>query len=174
MGAEMCIRDRCTPLNVRQIVAGQQQAIKELFFGPLMLLVGVEVLLMIVQVAVYSADKEVWSIIVTLVFGGLMIAAFVLDVFAVSRVGMWFGVTSAKPTVALTKTVLLVLVLPLFFAPCCNFMAGGLMLAKSIIFMTWAQSKLDNDFRKAATARYDARPADWLKPASPEPLRMPV
>ena len=104
---------------------------------------------------------------------GFCLVWFVLDLFAVAQVGMWFGLTSQKPTQALTKTVLCVLVLPLLALPCCSFVGPGLMVAKSVIFFTWAQGKLDNEFRRAATERYDlSRGRKWLR-RGPGKLKMP-
>lgn len=162
-----------TPLTVRQIVRGQQQAIKEFFFAPVVFLILMDWLLVLAQIGALGGkmrpSMEAFGI---LLLAGLSVAWFIADLFAVSRVGMWFALTSPKPTVALTKTILGVLVLPLLFAPCCSVMAGGLMLAKSIIFMTWAQSKLDNEFRTAAAGRFESGRADWSKPAPPR-LTMP-
>jgi hypothetical protein len=46
-------------------------------------------------------------------------------------------------------------------------------VAKSVIFFTWAQSKLENEFRRAATERYDLRaPKKWFG-RRPNPLKMP-
>ncbi|HTD68493.1 MAG TPA: hypothetical protein VK846_18380, partial [Candidatus Limnocylindria bacterium] len=106
---------------------------------------------------------------------GFCLVWFVLDLFAVAEVGMWFGLTSSKPTQALTKTVLYVLVLPLLLlaVPCCWGIGPGLMVAKSVIFFTWAQSKLENEFRRAATERYDLpRASKWFR-REPRKLRMP-
>ena len=87
---------------------------------------------------------------------------------------MWFGLTSQKPTQALTTTVVFVLVLPLLLmiVPCFWVLGPGLMVAKSVIFFTWAQSKLENEFRRAATERYDPPRRKWPWRA-PQKLRMP-
>jgi len=164
-----------TPLNVRQIVRGQQLAIKDRFFRPVLVLVITETILMIAQIAVITTQNTgSWSPLAVFILVGFSIGWFVLDMFAVSRVGMWFGLTSAKPTHALTKTVLYVLVLPLLVAPCCSIVSGGLMLAKSVIFLTWAQNKLDHEFRAAATRRFDGQRADLWKTPEPPKLRMPA
>jgi hypothetical protein len=134
-----------TPLPVRQILRGQHLALRELFLGPLILVL---------------CFCLVW---------------FVLDLFAVAEVGMWFGLTAQKPTQALTKTVAFVLVLPLLLvaAPCCWPIGPGLMVAKSVIFFTWAQNKLETEFRRAATERYDLpRTTKWFRRGPPK-LRMP-
>jgi hypothetical protein len=159
-----------TPLTVRQIVRGQQLAIKDLFFRPVLALVVVEAVLMIAQITTLLAKNNGWGAISIFILVGFSIGWFVLDLFAVSRVGMWFGLTSSKPTQALTKTVLYVLVLPLLVAPCCSIVSGGLMLAKSVIFLTWAQGKLDNEFRIAATQRFEGNQrsgGDLWKPQLP-------
>ena len=164
-----------TPLTVRQIVSGQTKAIKEFFLGPVVFLVFMDGLLTVAQiVAIAGGSRPGFASFGILLISAFSIAWFIADLFAVSRVGMWFALTSQKPTTALTKTILGVLVFPLLFAPCCSVMAGGLMLAKSIIFMTWAQSKLDNEFRSAAAGRFETPRAHWLKPpAGPPPLTMP-
>ena len=44
-------------------------------------------------------------------------------------------------------------VLPLLGGSCCYPILPGLMVAKSVIYFTWAQSKLESEFRRAATER---------------------
>ena len=164
-----------TPLHVRQILRGQHLAIRELFLLPVLLLFAVEVCLAAAQIFVWSQSSGggVLSVMVVLMLG-FCIVWFALDLFAVAEVGMWFGLRSQKPTQALTKTVLYVLVLPLLVVafPCCWGIAPGLMVAKSVIFFTWAQNKLENEFRRAATERYDAPRRKLLKREPPR-LRMP-
>jgi ABC-type transport system involved in multi-copper enzyme maturation permease subunit len=163
-----------TPLTVRQILRGQHLALRELFLGPLVLLVAVEACLVAGQVSVWASQHTGGAVLLVLVLG-FSLVWFVLDLFAVAEVGMWYGLTSSKPTQALTKTVVFVLILPLLLvaAPCCWGIAPGLMVAKSVIFFTWAQSKLEKEFRRAATGRYDQpRVTAWLRRTPPR-LRMP-
>lgn len=164
-----------TPLHVRQILRGQHLALRELFSGPLMLLFCVEAFLVIAQILVWAqgAGSAVGSVMV-LIMLGFSLVWFVLDIFAAAEVGMWFGLTNPKPTLALTKTVLVVLVLPLLLVamPCCWAVAPGLMVAKSVILFTWAQSKLENEFRRAATERYAPSQVNFLRREPPR-LRMP-
>lgn len=165
-----------TPLSVRQIVMGQQLALRELFFRPIVVLVAVEIVILTFQcVALRQAGNSVAGIVALIVFVAFSIGWFLLDTLAVSRVGMWFSLTSSKPTIALTRTILYVIVIPALFIPCASVLGPGLMVAKSVILLTWAQTKLTNNFRMAATRRFDAvRPkADvWSRPAPP-PLVMP-
>ena len=163
-----------TPLHVRQILRGQHLALRELFLGPLALLLGVEVCLVAGQIWVltHSGSGAIERVMLILVLG-FCVVWFVLDLFAAAEVGMWYGLTSKKPTQALTKTILFVLILPLLAAPCCQFVFPGLMVAKSVIFFTWAQSKLESEFRRAATERYDLpRVGKWFQ-RKPQTLRMP-
>jgi ABC-type transport system involved in multi-copper enzyme maturation permease subunit len=163
-----------TPLHVRQILRGQHLALRELFFGPIALLVGVETCLVAAQIWMLAHNGSgAFGRVMLILMLGFCVVWFVLDLFAVAEVGMWYGLTSQKPTQALTKTVLFVLILPLLAAPCCYFTFPGLMVAKSVIFFTWAQSKLENEFRRAATERYDLpRTAKWLRRKTPK-LQMP-
>jgi hypothetical protein len=163
-----------TPLPVRQIVRGQHLALRELFFGPIILLLTVEICLAVAQIWLLAQKGSgAFSHIAIILVLGFSIAWFVLDLFAVAEVGMWFGLTSQRSTQALTKTVLTVLILPLPFLACCAFVGPGLMVAKSVIFFTWAQSKLENDFRRAATERFDKpKTKKWFRREPPR-LRMP-
>jgi hypothetical protein len=165
-----------TPMSVRQILRGQHQALRELFLGPLILLLSVELLMAIGQIFVWlqGPSGAGFSIMLILVLVFCLVW-FVLDIFAVAEAGMWFGLTAQKPTQAMTKTVMFVLVLPLLLlvVPCCWGIGPGLMVAKSVIFFTWAQNKLETEFRRAATERYEpARKPKWLR-RDPVRLRMP-
>jgi ABC-type transport system involved in multi-copper enzyme maturation permease subunit len=162
-----------TPISVRQILRGQHLALRELFVGPIILLLAVEACLIAGQVWMISQNgaSGLERVLLVLLLGFCLVW-FVLDLFAVAEVGMWFGLTAQKPTQALTRTILLVLVAPLFLLMCCWPVGPGVMIAKSVIFFTWAQSKLENQFRRAATERYDLpRTSKWRR--APKKLRMP-
>ena len=163
-----------TPIHVRQILRGQHLALRELFLGPIGLLVGVECVLVAAQIWLLAQrGSGVTERVLLVLVLGFCIVWFILDLLAVAEVGMWFGLTSAKPTQALTKTVLFVLILPLVFLPCCSLVGPGLMVAKSVIFFTWAQGRLERDFRRAATERYEGpRAVKWLRRGRKR-LRMP-
>ena len=165
-----------TPMNVRQIIRGQDLALRRLFLPPIAALLGFELLVLVVQLfnlALHDSlrSNNAWEMVASLVGEMMIVTTFVLDLCAVSRVGMWFGLTSRKPTQAMTKTVLYVLVLPLVGSLLMCFLGPGLLLAKSIIFLTWAHGRLQNDFRTVATQRFDVtRSVD--RPAPPAPPRL--
>ena len=165
-----------TPLTVRQILRGQHLALRELFFGPMAFLLAVEAGLVVGQIWMMSqGGSGLFQNAALVLVLGFCLVWFVTDLFAVAEVGMWFGLTSASATAALTKTILFVLVLPLLIMaiPCFWPIAPGLMVAKSVIFFSWAQGKLEKEFRRAATERFDPpRPKPWLRREPPR-LRMP-
>ena len=159
-----------TPMTVRQIIRGQDLALRRLFLPPIAALLGFELLVLVAQLVLLAAKEgEAWGSVAALVVALLTVTTFALDLCAVSRVGMWFGLTSRKPTQALTKTVLFVLVLPLAGSLFCFLLGSGLLLAKSIIFLTWAHGRLHNDFRLVATQRFDVTPRAEIRsqPAPP-------
>jgi ABC-type transport system involved in multi-copper enzyme maturation permease subunit len=164
-----------TPMTVRQILRGQHLALRELFFGPILFLLAVETCLVIGQIWIMSqSGSGLFEHILLIIVLGFCLVWFVVDLFAVGEVGMWYGLTSGKPTAALTKTILYVLILPLLVMaiPCFWAIAPGLMVAKSVIFFTWAQSKLETQFRRAATERFDPPKKPWLRREPPR-LQMP-
>lgn len=163
-----------TPVHVRQILRGQHLALREVFLGPILFLLGVEALLAAAQIWQMSGpNSHVMERVGLVLVLGFSLLWFILDLFAVAEVGMWFGLTSQKSTQAMTRTVLYVLVLPLLSLGCLFYIGPGVMVAKSVIFFTWAQSKLENEFRKAATERYDLpKMRRWLR-REPARLKMP-
>ena len=87
-----------TPLTPREIVRGQWLALRRQFAGPIMVLLVLEMLIVPRSLGWWLA-----------ILNPLM---FVADAFALGWAGMWVGLTSRSTTQALTKTVVLLLVLP--------------------------------------------------------------
>ncbi len=165
----------CTPLTARQIIRGQHLALRELFMGPVIALLAVETFIAAGVVLFVQSGNPVIARLILILVLGFCLAWFVLDLFAVAEVGLWLGLTSSTPAQALTKTVLYVLILPLLLlvVPCCWGIGPGLMVAKSVIFFTWAQGKLEKEFRRAAAERYDSpRAPKWLGGAAKK-LKLP-
>jgi ABC-type transport system involved in multi-copper enzyme maturation permease subunit len=144
-----------TPLTTRELIRGQHMALRHLFFRPIATLLVVELCLLLAMFGWNLARQEhVFASGALVFFGGLALLWFLLDLCAVAEAGMWFGLTSRNGTQAVAKTVGYVLLLPLLIAPCCVAITPGLMVAKSVIFFTWAQSKLERNFRRAAVERF--------------------
>ena len=163
-----------SPLSVRQILRGQHLALRQLFLGPVVFLLSVEASLVVAQWwRMAQTGSSAFERVMLLLVLGFCIVWFVLDLFAVAEVGMWHGLISRTPTQAVTKTVVMVLLLPLIFLPCCSAVGPGLMVAKSVMFFTWAQSRLETRFRQAATERYEtSRGWGWFR-RKPARLQMP-
>ena len=82
---------------------------------------------------------------------------------AVTWAGMWFGLSSKKEGQAATKTILLVLVLPLcsLFFSC---FGAPFFIGIPIFWIVWANRKLYAELRSLAAQRYTVSQADsgWL------------
>ena len=122
---------------------------------------------------------------------------FVYDLFTLSWVGMWMGLTSRSVNRAAAAAVVRVMVLPwvafaalltafslamlaarfsriTWFDEKMVYMAGFLLAAgNNVLFGQWAKQKLRREFRGVATQRFDqpgARFARAGKPAAPPVL----
>ena len=72
---------------------------------------------------------------------------FVSDLYTAARFGMWMGLSAKKPNQAFAKTVLYVLVLPLFSLLCCQVFGPLIMFLKNAMLTNYAQEKLRQQLR---------------------------
>jgi ABC-type transport system involved in cytochrome c biogenesis permease component len=99
----------CTPLGVREIVRGRLQGLRRQFMGPvgmLLMLDGVLLSMVLGQGAEW-VDRRWW----VSCYGGLVLV-FVLDMVALSWLGMWWGLTCRQASRALLRSGLLVMGMP--------------------------------------------------------------
>lgn len=160
-----------TPLSLQEIVRGQELALRRLFLRPFLILAGAEILFLVAScwptLTSGSTGNGLFSLTVGVALVAVSLTLFGLDLLAVSRVGLWLGLTSRKPSHAWGKTVLWVEALPLLvsIAPvfmCCGVATPFVLLAKSVIFFSWAHGKLQSDFRVVvAEARYAGSQSWW-------------
>ena len=144
-----------TPLTMREIVDGHMLGMTRLFQRPLVaLLVAEGVLLAAYLVAEARKGMEAATFFFTFIGVGLILLVAVMDLFAVSRFGLWAGLTARKPGWAVTKTILLVLVLPLALTVPCFLLWPLTGVVKNLIFMSYAQDQLRRHFRTVITERY--------------------
>ncbi len=159
-----------TPLTPRQIVRGHWRMLLDLFLMPGLLFLALQVFVSIVAVVGTSGvsssmpnqpDYQMMQL-VSLVAG---VAKFVVGLLAVGWFGIWMGLTSKSPSVALLKTIAFVKVLPWFalsfsqgifffmvafgkwgiwIAP---LIAGALALAVDIVFVVIARKRALTHFR---------------------------
>lgn len=152
-----------TPLTVKEIIQGQDQALRRLFLGPLALLLTAEVVFFVLfsidELAGGRQSNGVFSVVVGAVMLGGGIGLFLLDGLAVVRAGMWFGLTTRKHSQAWGKTVVWVEIIPLIVSVvlptlvCFTFATPGLLLAKGLVVFSWANSKLHHELRSAVAGR---------------------
>jgi fructose-specific phosphotransferase system IIC component len=97
------------------------------------------------------------------IIGTAYLAVFVLDMFAVTWGGMWFGLSSKKESQAATKTILIVLLAPLL-ASMFSCLGLPVIIGWPIFWIAWARSELRAKFRELAAQRYFGKAAGsgWL------------
>jgi len=160
-----------TPLTPREIVRGQWLALRRQFAAPILVLFALELLVV--------PRSMGWPL------ASLNLLLFVADAFALGWAGMWFGLTSRSSTHALTKTVLLLLILPWgltlggellwdllrnpypFHPSSANLVTAlwaisglGVDLAVGLL---WARSRLTAEFRAVASQDMAAAGSRWKR-----------
>lgn len=144
----------CTPMSTKQIVRGNFLGLRRIFFRPVVALVVLLSLLMVAQFSLALAGGEPrLSVGFTFGFCAFQLLLSVMDLFAVAHFGMWMGLSQKKPARAVTRTVLLVLVLPMT-GLCCYFLWPFIGVAKDLMFISYAQEQLRRHFRSIVTDRY--------------------
>lgn len=172
----------CTPLTSQEIIRGQWQVLKRLFFWPIAALVVVELAFVVPYVvsiksifaqagqSLPASGPGATYVSYMVYLGGLLpicnnVLKLVLDFYALGWFGMWLALTIKKPNLAVAFTVLLVLVLPSFVFCVPDFLID-------IGFIIWARIKLLQDFRVLALQSYMAAPvvlSSVPKPGTPPP-----
>lgn len=150
-----------TPLTLREIVDGHLLGLTRLVQRPLLVLLaadGAFLAAYLLRGAAHGWPAK--DVLIPLIGVGACMAVSVMDLFAVTRYGMWAGLNSGKTGWAVSKTILLVLVLPMVAGTCC----GGLWAAwpvfgiiKNLIIISYSQEQLRRHFRRVVTERYGTR-----------------
>ena len=177
-----------TPLTTREILRGQWLALKRQFAKPLAVVLVLEYLLL----------RQQFTLSTTLIDLAMLLA----DVVTLGWVGMWLGLTANNLNRAILGTIGRVLVLPWVASWAVTFAFDGLLrlsglgpfhptelarvyfwfgmgLANNFLFgFCWARRHLLNDFRQAATQRYQPATFGWLirlfRRKDVAPLQAPV
>src|SRR5581483_11798947 len=170
-----------TPLTVRDILRGQLMALRRQFLGPVVVVLVIEVTFLVAAVRKEADANDPGFISVWL--AGM--AMLLLDVVALSWVGMWVALTTKNPNRATSLTVLRVLVLPWViwfvvtvvfaslasvrggtgFDPGWKFLLGlwfGIGVLVDVGFGLSARHQLLTMFRQVAMQRYTPGQS-WLK-----------
>lgn len=156
----------CTPLPVGEIVDGYRGALERSFARPVLALLCLEVVIAI-GLVITAKHIQVGLIPMIPIIGAVFGLMLLTDLYATGEYGMWLGLVSKKSTHALTKTVLYVLVLPVF----CCFTWPVLPLVKNLIFINYSRDQLRRRFRAVATERFAGpeKESEWLASIAPRP-----
>ena len=162
-----------TPLTVNEILAGYFLAMRRLFWWPALTLVLMEVTLLGAHTYLVAAGGGEFSAgAIFSVPAALFLIVAVMDLFAVAQFGLWMGLSTRKPSQAILRTVLCVLVLPMIGGLCCGFLWPIMGVVKNLIFISYAREQLRKNFRTLVTERFAVGATDEIIPAA-KPLPPP-
>lgn len=164
----------CTPLQVGQILDGQRLALRRVWLAAVCLMAIVSVAFVAIGFLDFDAAAlgrgQFGRFHLPMVLAGG--ATFVADMIALTWAGMWFGLASRGITQAITRTYVLVIIVPwlaisigwtlamtlgssLFFGGYgFGLYYGGrafLFLLKNLLFFLWARKNLRTRLRLAAS-----------------------
>lgn len=142
-----------TPLTVSEIIQGQILALQRAFLGPVIAIICIEALAIFAKIAADSGADGFAPGTFTMILGSMYLVLFLLDIVAVAWAGMWFGLSAKKETQAITRTILLVLILPYASLAFCWF-GMVFFVGIPIFWIGWCSSKLRTEFRNIAAQRY--------------------
>ena len=160
-----------TPLSLDALVKGLIEAVKRQFRGPFLALCLLEVTVVMSFVALNNDNlaEFILPLLFTLLACGLLAA----ELIATAWYGLWSGLTTKKAANAIAKTILYVLVLPLVFM-CCWILWPVFVIAKDMIFINYARSKLYREFRNIITEGVTKPLEVWPRPDSwPPKVKLP-
>lgn len=168
-----------TPMEIREIMAGQFRALMRQFFWPVVFAVALEIAFMIAAMAANDIGRDggVW---VLMWIGGLLI--LVMDLWALFHVSLWQALTARSASRANTAALARILAAPwilygLFLMLIAVSAIGGrapnlepeffvimwilIGIAVDLFFGLRAKSNLEAHFREMATARYSKPRSFW-------------
>ena len=140
-----------TPLTTTQIIEGYLRGLKLVFTGPVVGLLAAESVMVGAEVGFRGYDPTQTVDVMLVVGAGFCMVLLISDLFAVGRFGLWMGLKSKRPGQAFAKTVLLVMVLPVFSLFCCSVFTPIVLFVKNAILANYAQEQLRRHFRLILT-----------------------
>ena len=139
-----------TPLKLEEIIRGHWQALQRFFLWPLVAALIVRTIPLLDMLLYEPSTQNRFFLVSTPTMTVFSLATLVLDLIALAWVGMWMGLSQAKPVQAFARTFCLVTIIPtvLFCLP--NFLFD-------LVWIQWSRSKLEHEFRRAAADRFAPR-----------------
>lgn len=156
-----------TPVSAAKIIQGHSDSLKRMFFTPVLVMALMECC---VFFSALASLRNVSQDILGTLFMIAVPVLFITDLYAVGWYGLWMSLSSQKPSHALTKTSLFIIVLPyLFCGVPCNFLYPIIGILKNWIFIAYAKGQLNRRFHEAVTQQFTGQ--GTLVPAPlPPPL----
>ena len=174
-----------TPMSVEEILRGQRLALFRQFAGPTLYILAADFLFMMVGLNDRQLNRgEEYSFWIMLWAAGMTV--FVMDLFALSWVSMWVGLSSKQANRAANAAIARILILPwmVFFFSMTLFATISffarirpdehlvllfwfvLCVVNNLIFVSWAKKNLRGRLREMATQRFAAKSSRFarLKP----------
>ncbi len=158
-----------TSLPVQRIIDGHLLAMRRTFLRPVLVLVIVEVVLVLAHHFSLAAGERIdlQRVVVTVSFL-LAVAAFVLELQAVATFGFWQGLCTKRAGQAVTKTALLVVILPMLLMVCLP-LYPVLAIVKNLAFTNYGYDQLRRHFRVILVERYGGAELELPRPAAARP-----
>jgi ABC-type transport system involved in multi-copper enzyme maturation permease subunit len=166
-----------TPLTIREILSGQMLVLRRQFGGPVLLVLGLDLLVLMagwLHPGAWSPQGWLW-------FGAVGIGTFLADMYTLAWVGLWVGLTARQGSRATGATVARVLVLPWLVwvgvmvlletgrGVSAGMVEGGfyltlwvaIALINNALFLVWSRVRLGRDLRTLASERYGGGGLSW-------------
>lgn len=142
-----------TPLEVREILEGPVLGLIRALRWPLTVLLTIEFFLLASLLGRmawggYSPDATFLGLGIFVTVAGSL-----SDIYMAGHYGLWLGLNSRKPSIALGK-ILALLLLPLVFIPCCQFFYPLIGIFRNAIYINMARSNLHRLLRTQIAERF--------------------
>lgn len=135
-----------TPLSWKEIVEGQWRMLKSNYLLIIAIILALDLAILLVPFLIKlmkpSWHPDLWAQYgISILMQAYYVAKHALDFLALGWVGMWFALSTRKPTKAFLQTFLLVIVVP-WFALCIP------KVAITIPLFFWGRNKVLNSFNR--------------------------
>ncbi len=152
-----------SPLTDGDIINGQFLALKRLILRPVALIMGFQTVFVLGLLHFTTASHRANTLAVAGLFLAIHAMFLLVDLLALIRVGMWLGMTESKWNVAVSKTLLHVMLLP-WFALVVPLFGVFFWLGLPLYKQFWAERKLRAEFRPVAAhiPGLKAKSSGWL------------
>ena len=148
-----------TPIDERQFRRGHFRAMASFWLWPLISLIMAPILFIFIQALMHPEILDESGLIfgmtfIGLMFAGLPLLSFFLDIFALYFSGCWFALRNHSFGKAYWKTFGFVYLLPTIGSIFVCFIGQFVWLVTSTIFIVWPLTSLQGNFRRVVSGEY--------------------